>query len=138
MTEPEKSPLRKDLERLAALVEEIAKISPKIRSIGNLMLFEAMKKNLDEMTAEQNHIIASIVERSQDSTARAHFESVRQQLDTLEKTVARTNDLEDLKTLGQQIESLSDRYSDSFQDIVKSIVAAERGETPTTSPPGEP
>lgn len=118
--------LREELEQLARIVEDIAKMTPKLKSIGNLMLFEAMKKSLEEMTAEQTRLVEAIVARSQDPEARQRFEQVKTHLEGLEVRVMASQDMDEIKALGNEMEGVTDQYSSAFQSLVRSIVEAQK------------
>lgn len=124
----EPTTLREDLELLHSIVCDIAKMTPKLKSITNQMLFEAMRKSLVDMTNEQNRLVSAIVARSSDQAARERFEKVRDRLTQLELEIQGATEMEEIKRLGEAIEGATDQYSQQFQDIVKGIVESEKAQ----------
>ena len=126
-----------DREEVRSRIEELARISKELEAnakmqanAANIIAAEQLKKRVTELTELQSKKMRELVAMHHDEDAKRRYGELSLQIDETQLKIKATKDMQELKQLEAEIESVVSQYVHHFQTMVSQLMGAPAPDKP--------
>lgn len=125
--------IRSQLRKLAEVSKDLEQHARMQAAAVNFVQAGELKRRMDELTARQDQLVMSIVERHPDAQVRNKFRALGRKIEEFKPKIRSCQDPAELKELRKNIDECVEEWVMQFQTIVSSLVGIAPPDQPVAS-----
>ncbi len=138
MSTPESATVRAQLEKLAAVSQDLDRHTQLSKTASHPIQAQQVRKRIDELTGEQSQLMQGLVSQHPNAEAKSRFNGLERDIDDLRDQIRGCDDQETLADLEKRIEETVDRWVHAFQIIVSELTGVRPPDGPVYGEPSGP